>query len=138
MQQPIPIQTQKPLFYGNQQPHLINYPQNSPPQFSQQPPLARIIGGSRPSQPIYTSGMPQGPPPFPQNIQREPVQAVRGPLPGSVVRGAPPVIPGSRVIGSPFGGYPVYYIAAPERPRMDYNPNFNYEEANFLCDTTIV
>lgn len=21
---------------------------------------------------------------------------------------------------------------------MDFNPNFNYEEANFLCDTTIV
>ena len=60
------------------------------------------------------------------------------PPPHSVVRGPPPMQGASQVVGSPFGGYPVYYMPAPSRPYTDYNPNFNYEEANFLCDTTIV
>ena len=39
------------------------------------------------------------------------------------------------------GGYPGYTMAPRDpyyHPRYDYNLNFNYEEANFLCDTKIV
>jgi hypothetical protein len=66
---------------------------------------------------------------------RGPPQPVMGYPPPPM--GYPPQIP-----PPPMGQPPMYFIPAAyhqQRPsRLDYNLNFNYEEANFLTDTTIV
>ena len=71
----------------------------------------------------------------PRNISRNP-QIYPQPV---YHRGPPPqpfYLPAGRVMG-----YPGYTMPPREpffHPGYDYNLNFNYEEANFLCDTKIV
>ena len=114
MKQPIPMQGG--TYPVGPQPYpSAQYVSYAPPQIPRQPTqpaLVRPVGPPPQSYPLIA----QGPPPHgPIMIPNS--QPVRGvpmgmPVPGSVVSGAPPAMPGSRVLGSPFGGYPVYYMPA--------------------------
>lgn len=112
MKQPIPIPSQRPYIVQNQPiyPQNITYPPPPLPQHPSSPIVTRTSGSNIRNLPVYAPGMPPQTSVFVQNNPPSRPLPVGAPIPGSIVRGPQPEMPGSRVLGSPFGGYPVYYF----------------------------
>ncbi len=123
------IVTQRPLHPPHIQNTINPYQITSPPQMIHKP--TAVI-----PQPSYGVGAPILIQP---QLSRPPIYAVQPPVTNYQPQYQPIYMPLGPQIQP---NYPSYYyqpVLIPNKhPQYDLNPNFDYEAANFLCDSKIV